>query len=70
MFCHKLVLELAAVLYCCIYKKTSVPCGSRVGSAETFAVYFKSCSICHAEVIPCEVRLCVLVSAICVLSEN
>ena len=34
-------MELAVELYCCTYNKISVLCGSRVESAETFAVYLK-----------------------------
>jgi hypothetical protein len=57
--CHELVMELAAVLYCCTYNKTSVLCGTGVESAEDICGLFKIYSICHIEVMSCEVRLCV-----------
>jgi len=41
IFCHALVMELAAVLYYCTYNKISVLCGSKVESAEIFAVCLK-----------------------------
>jgi hypothetical protein len=58
-------MEMGALLYWCSYNKTSVLCGSRLEFVETLH-FLKIHSACHMEVIPYDVRLCVLLSEVCI----